>query len=309
MFAFLFEKALQATVMSTALLIRARTSKALLMEAYGAIREFEEKLSAYKPGSLLEEINKAAGKHPVACDRETLALVGQALKIARETGGRFDPTIGALSQGAYGFGTEREKLPQIREFEAGRALVDYRAVQISDGSVFLEKEGMRLDLGGIGKGYAAEAAALFLQARGARHALVSVGGEICCFGRTFTVGVKDPFGAGNLAVLTTTKEPLSVATSGDYERFIGSRRHHHILNAASGLPTQGYAGMTLIKKGLCATELDALATALFSTPETELAAFAKTHDLALMAVASDGRVILTNLEAAPVLLSFTPRPR
>lgn len=296
MFDFLFEKALKATVMSTELFIKARASKALLLEAYEIAKKIEEKFSAYKKESLINKINENAGVAPVACDDETLFLIKEALKIAKITDGKFDPTIGALSQGAYGFGTKNPKIPLEKDLKKDKNLVNFKEIEIEGKSVFLKKKGMRLDLGGIGKGYAAEKIINFFIDKKASFALVSVGGEICCYGKEYKIGIKNPFKEGNIATITTTKNPTTITTSGDYERYIDSIKYHHILDSKSGVSNNFYSSMTLIKDGFFGSELDAFATAIFNTKPQELEKISKEQEMATIAITPDKEILFLNKE-------------
>ena len=137
--------------MSTELLIESNVSKKILFECLDLAKEFENKYSAYKDSSLLSRINKASGKEAVECNDEDLEIFQKAMKIAKLSDGAFDPTIGILTQGIYGFGTKNQKIPSSSELQKAKKLVNYEFVDIKNNKIFLTKDGMRLDLGGIGK--------------------------------------------------------------------------------------------------------------------------------------------------------------
>jgi thiamine biosynthesis lipoprotein len=124
---------------------------------------------------------------------------------------------------------------------------------------------MRIDLGGIGKGYVSKLIAKFLLDNGAKKILVDVGGEIISIGKSFVVAIKNPFEDKILATIKTSKEPISISTSGDYERFI-DKDNHHIIDTKEGKSNLYYSSMTIIKNSLDIDLLDAYATALFNTP-------------------------------------------
>lgn len=294
----LFEKALEANVMSTGLLIRSNVSKRVLMEAYAIATAFEARYSAYKEDSFLNQINREAGNNPVACTVEERALFERCLEASRLSGGAFDITIGAVSHGAYHFGFSNECVASEATLHRHSALVDYRFVHLDERGIMLAKKGMRLDLGGIGKGYVAGQIARFLQEKGATRALVDVGGEIVCFGKRYTIALKDPFAEGAMGYIKTSTAPVSISTSGDYERFIGSRECHHILESASGTSSQRYSAMTIIQNGFGIDMLDAFATAMFNSGYDVLKSMAATHRFALVAVDRDGSSLLYNHSSA-----------
>jgi len=254
-------------VMSTEILVKAKIDKKILNECIEIAKDFEEKLSAYKPNSYISRINQMAGKEPVSCPELVINVIKEAIDVAKITNGKFDPTIGVLTQRTYGFGTGKEKIPSKEEIESVKKLVDYRNVEIFGNSVFLKKEGMALDLGGIGKGYASQLIAEYLQKRGADCGLVSIGGEICCYGRNWNIAIQHPRQSKPLAIITTKKEEITISTSGDYERYIKSYDNHHILNASNGRQSNYYTSLTLIKEGFHGGWLDAHATATFNTPD------------------------------------------
>jgi len=149
----LFEKALEASVMSTHLLIRADVSKAILLQAYKIATDFEERYSAYKENSFLNQINAKAGLVPLACHREDMYLFQKCLHASDITEGEFDISIGALSHGAYHFGFKNQSLASSSKVKKQKSLVNYKNILLKENTILLSKKGMRLDLGAIGKGY------------------------------------------------------------------------------------------------------------------------------------------------------------
>ena len=270
--------------MSTELIIEANVSKKVLFEALELVRAFEARYSAYKEDSLVGQINAQAGISPVTCSDEELEIFEKALEIAKRSNGAFDPTIGALTQGLYGFGTNHANVPNAKELKKYKKLVDYNKMKICNNEVFLQLKGMRIDLGGIGKGYIADKVMRFLQSRGATKILVNAGGEIITYGKKFRIGIQNPFQDGLIGVIQSPKEALSVSTSGDYERFINSKEHHHILDNNSAKQNHFYRSITLLKSGVEATWLDGVATVVFNAPPQQLQAMAEKYEVAIIAI-------------------------
>jgi thiamine biosynthesis lipoprotein len=281
---FFLENGLKATVMSTVLMIEANVSKKVLYESLDIAKEFEAKYSAYREDSLLSQINKFSGVKAIECSAEELEIFKKSLEIAKISNGLFDPTMGALTQGLYGFGTDHEKIPSTKELQKYKKLVDYKALEISDSDIFLAKKGMRLDLGGIGKGYVSDKIMEHLIKRGATKAIVSVGGEICSFGKEYNIAIKNPFSDGNFGVIKTSKELVSISTSGDYERYIVSKDNHHILDNQSAKSNHYYSSLTVIKNSLEATLLDGVATIAFNSKRNDLKNIAKKFEVAIIAI-------------------------
>jgi len=196
---------------------------------------------------------------------DTLRL---ARAVAEASGGAFDPTIHALSS-LWSFDTGG-RLPSAAELAAALPRVDYERLSIgADGAVRLPP-GFALDLGAIAKGAVVDLLGAELHRRGHHSYLIDAGGDILVSGpkkggRPWSIGIRHPRkGAAMIGVLQLGEEgPVSVVTSGDYERYFDrdGRRYHHIIDPHTGYPAEGLASVTVIAPD-CATA-DALATAAF----------------------------------------------
>ena len=290
-----FENGLQAKIMSTVLVIEADVSKRVLFEALELARDFEAKYSAYDEKSLLCRVNQQAGKNPVVCSEDDIEIFLVAKEMAEKSDGVFDPTIGVLSQGAYGFGRRSAKVPSLEELDKVKKLVNYKNFIINKNEVYLKEAGMKLDFGGIGKGFVADKIVKYLQKHGATKALVNVGGEICSFGKKYNIALRDPASTANLALIKSTKESLSISTSGDYERYIASKKNHHILDHKTAVQNHYYASVTVMKNGVESTLLDAVATMVFNSKKELLKDIAHKYDVALIIVLHDGEIYFENV--------------
>jgi len=260
--------------------------------AFDAIRELDDLLSDYKPESEISRINSMAGKKPVAVSDEVIEILGTAKSVARETGGSFDPTIGALTIGVYRFGRESNTIPSDEAIRKARSLVNYRWLRFGGGRAYLEKEGMMIDLGGIGKGYAVDKAVGTLKDRGVGQGLVSLSGDIRVFGRDTSIGIKNPSGRGAIASFKTGTGDIAISTSGGYERVIdpGGKDYHHLLVPETGKPGRDFLSVTVVTRGT-STLADAYATALFTMGREKALEFLKSRDdIGFFAVYPDGRV-------------------
>ncbi len=226
------------------------TADAIAAAAEAEARRIERKYSRYRDGSVVSEINRNAGRTPVAVDAETERLVRAALDLVALTGGRFDPTVGPLRR-AWDFRSGR--VPGTGEVRELRALVDAGAVAVRDGTVFLRRAGMELDLGGVGKEYAVDRAAAVLREAGIRSGIVNFAGDVRTVGgrgdgRPWSIGVVDPRDRERARFAVRVLGDAGVATSGDYERaFVKDGvRYHHILDARTGWPARGVASVTAV---------------------------------------------------------------
>jgi FAD:protein FMN transferase len=235
-------------------------------------REFDRLdalMSVWRPGSDVERINDVAGKRPVLASADVRAVLRDARQVSDWTAGKFDVTFGALS-GLWRFDHDQNnRIPDAGDVRARLPLIDYKRIEIDDeaGTVFLMRPGMRIHLGGIGKGYAIDRAADLLRARGIRDFMIQSGGDLYVGGhrddRPWRVAIRDPRGPVDRAVATLDLSDGTFSTSGDYERFFlnGGRRYHHILDPDLGEPARGCRSVTIVTDR--ATIADGLSTGVF----------------------------------------------
>ncbi|KAB2956185.1 MAG: hypothetical protein F9K18_13265, partial [Thermoanaerobaculia bacterium] len=153
-------------------------ARAAAEECFALLRRLDLLLSEWQEGSPLSAVNRAAGAAPVEVPEELFELLDLSVRLGRETGGAFDVTWAAL-WGVWDFRAAVPRVPAAAEIEARRRLIDYRrlALDRAAGTVFLPESGMKLGLGGIGKGYALERAAELLRARGFEAFMLVGGGQ------------------------------------------------------------------------------------------------------------------------------------
>jgi thiamine biosynthesis lipoprotein len=259
---------------------------------FSKIRDLDNLLSDYKPDSQISQINRSSGKTSVEVSDEVKEVIQAALGVAEETKGVFDPTIGALTISLYHFGRGNESVPTEGEIEKAKTLVNYRWVRIDGNRVFLEKEGMVIDLGGIRKGFAVDKAVDVLKKRGIKKGLVSISGVMRAFGGDWLVGIKHPRGEGAIVAFNTGGRDLAISTSGDYERYVekDSKAYHHLLNPKSGKSAGDFQSITVIMEGNN-TLADAYASSLFVMGKQQALEFVDNHsEIGAFMVFSNGEV-------------------
>jgi thiamine biosynthesis lipoprotein len=277
---------------------RARSAMAAVFAEFDRL---DTLLSVWKPGSDVLRINAAAGGPPVRVDPETLAVVRAALDISVLTDGKFDITFGALSD-IWKFDHDQDnRVPDDAQIAARLPLVDFRAVVIdsSAGTVGLTRPGMRLHLGGIGKGYAVDRGIAILRERGLPDFLIQSGGDLYAGGqpgdRPWKLGINDPRGAPDESFATIELRDRTFSTSGDYERaFVADgTRYHHLLDPDSGRPARGCRSVTIVAP--TATGADGLSTGVFILgPERGMALVERLPDVDAVIVTADNRVLLSS---------------
>lgn len=248
-------------------------SQAALDAAFARLRQIEEEMSANKAGTVVAAINDGAGKGPVAAPADVRYVTGKALQYASLSHGVFDPTIGPIVK-LWNIGMDDERIPAPEEIRAALPLVDYTAVKVDDtaGTIFLPRPGMRLDLGAIAKGYAADEVARILKARRVKAAVIDLGGNIEVYGKKpdgspWRVGIQNPFDdRGAYIGVATLPGGSTVVTSGVYERFFlgpDGTRYHHILDTHTGSPVRnGLVSVTVISTS--SIDADGMSTTLFA---------------------------------------------
>lgn len=259
-------------------------------DAFSEMRHLEGLMSDFDPSSELSRMNRYAGKRLVDISNELKEVLEASIEVARETRGTFDPTIGALTIGFYGFGREDSKARRFNNLNEAKKLVDYRLLRLYDHKAFLEREGMMLDLGGIGKGFAVDKAVDVLKRRGVTRGSVSISGDLRVFGKDQVIYVKHPRREGFLASFTNGGKDLSISTSGDYERKakVGGKIYNHILVPQAGSSGNDFQSITLVMEG-DNTLTDAYSTALFAMGREMAIDFLENHSkVGAFMVFSDG---------------------
>lgn len=201
--------------------------------AFQRIKRIEDLMSIYREDSEVSSLNREAGKEAQKVSPELFALVKKSLQYSEITEGAFDITVGLLEK-TWGFENKEFRLPRGEELERDLLLVNYKDVLIDEEreSIRLAKEGMKIDLGGVAKGYAVEEALKELKKSGINEALVNAGGDIQGMGqREWKVGLKHPRKRGEILTILKLRNQ-AVATSGDYEKFFlrEGKRYHHLID-------------------------------------------------------------------------------
>lgn len=250
-------------VQVTAVAADEETAQRAAAAGLAEVRRLEERLSTWIPTSDLSRVNAAAGREPVAVGPEALVLVLRALEIARLTEGGFNIAVGPAVQ-AWSI-TENPRVPGQRELDQLRPLTDLSRVVVDEkaGTIFLAGPDMRLDVGGIGKGYAADLAVEAMRKAGATAGVIALSGDIKTFGalpdeQRFSFGIQHPRRPGALLARLELQDE-AISTAGDYERYFEQDgvRYHHILDPKTLQPASACQSVTVVaEEGWLADGLD-----------------------------------------------------
>jgi thiamine biosynthesis lipoprotein len=266
-------------------------------------REFERLdnlLSIWRDGSDVVRLNKAAGVAPVPVSRDTIEVL-EAARIGGDwTGGKFDITFGPLAE-LWKFDHDQDNTVPSRNAIAARLpLIDYRAVRVdrAAGTALIERTGMRVHLGGIGKGYAIDRAVGLLRAEGFEHFMIQSGGDLYAAGtnngQPWKLGIADPRGTHD-AFAAVPVSNATFSTSGDYERaFVADGiRYHHLLDPESGEPARGCRSVTIVAAR--AIDADVLSTGVFILgPREGLALIERLPDVEGVIVTAANEVLISS---------------
>ncbi|MDH4072305.1 MAG: FAD:protein FMN transferase [Gammaproteobacteria bacterium] len=232
---------------------------------FAEMARLDNHMSTYKDDSRISEINRNAATAPVVAGDELFSLIQRALDISLLTKGAFDITYDSVGR-HYDFREHRR--PDAATIAGELPLIDYRFVNMNsiDGTIGFAREGVRINLGGIAKGYAVEQGVAIARRYGVRNARVTAGGDTRLLGdrrgTPWMVGVQNPRDDSKVAVTIPLKDE-AISTSGDYERYFdeGGERFHHIIRPSTGLPAGEVHSVTII--GPDAVITDALSTSVF----------------------------------------------
>ena len=288
--------------------------EAAVLSAFDAVfNEFdrlESLMSNWRPGSDVERLNAAAGQEPVPVSSDTMSVLEMAQQASEWTGGKFDVTFGVLS-GLWKFDHDQDgTVPDMREVRGRLALIDYRRLKLErvQGTAFLERAGMRVNLGGIGKGYAIDRGVAILRSRGFHDFLIQAGGDMYAAGhrdgQPWRIGIQDPRGSGGRAFARVAVSDSTVSTSGDYERaFVKDGvRYHHIIDPATGEPARGCRSTTVLTGQ--AVVADALSKSVFLLGvDRGMALFERLHVEAVVVTTKNEVLVTPGLKGRLELVS------
>lgn len=236
--------------------------------ALGVFRRVDSLMSNWTSTSEVARLNREAGGGPVTVHPEVASVLAFALELYPASDRTFDVTVEPLVR-AWGFLGGRPHVPADSAAAAAFARVGAERVRFDPATRTLrfERPDVRIDLGGIAKGWAVDAAAETLRARGVRDALVDLTGNMVALGRppsgpAWRIGVRDPRDrVPYFARLALSNE--AVSTSGKYEQFVAAdgRTYGHIMDPRTGRPAEGLIAVTLVAKS--AFTCDAWDTPLF----------------------------------------------
>ena len=298
----------EAAIMGTRIAVEvwhedAGRAEAAIDAVFAERHRIDELMSHYKPESQLSRINRDAATAPVKVDAELAGLIARALEFSELSGGAFDITYASVG---YLNDYRERRHPSEAQIQAALPAINWRHVVVDReaSTVHFLMPGVRIDLGGIAKGYAVDSAVQILRDHGIRNGTVTAGGDSRILGdrrgRPWVVGIRHPDDP-NRVIARIPLEDAAISTSGDYERYFDENgvRYHHIIDPHTGKSPVGVRSVTVI--GPNATLTEGLTKSVFVMgPERGLALIETQEGVDAVVVRSDGRVFYSKGLAPPV---------
>ena len=238
--------------------------------AIKSMQHTEAKMSYYNEDSELSMLNKTAFEHPVKISEELFNLIKKSIEVNKISDGAFDCTISPVLE-LWKHASETGIRPTSTEIQEAKNKTGTQNLILNEQELTIKFkiEGMRIDLGGIAKGYAIDKAIDKLKELNMQGALVDAGGDIRCFGTPpqgkdrWKIGLQNPeLAEGEDVIMQLSLNDMAITTSGDYYRFfmIGSEKINHIIDPKTSSSAKELHSVSIIAKD--ATTADALATAV-----------------------------------------------
>ncbi len=283
--------------------------EAAIASVFADMRRIDALMSTYKPESEISRVNAEAATAPVVVSRELFDLVATSVQYSRLSNGVFDITYASVG---YLYDYRAHQRPDEAAIAAALPGIDYRLLKLDAQArtIAFGRAGMRIDLGGIAKGYAVDQGIEILKRAGIARAMVNAGGDTRIvgdrFGKPWMVGIRHPDNPDQV-VLRLPLTDAAFSTSGDYERYFdeGGVRYHHILDPRTGKSPHSIRSATLISS--TALRTDGLSKTVFILgPDKGIEFINGLADVDAVVVGADGKVRYSRGLAPPADAAAAP---
>ena len=268
-------------------------AKGCIEDVMGEMEHINQEMSPYIKTSELYKVNQLAAKQPVKISQEMFDLIKRSFYFSEISHGAFDITYASIG---YRYDYRKHIMPSDSQIKAALPEISYRHIQLDakDRTIRFTVPGVRIDLGGIAKGYAVDRSIDSLRKCGITDAMVTAGGDSRIIGdhqgRPWMIGIKDPRNK-KTSVVAVPLSNTAVSTSGDYERYFmkDGVRYHHILNPKTGKSVHSTRSVTIIAPD--ATTTDGLSTTIFVMgPKAGMALIEQLKDVDAIIIDNKGRI-------------------
>ena len=249
---FHFQEAIMGTEINVELFEpnnNAARAKEISDQVMQMMRHIDNTMSPWIEASDVAQANRWGGEKPVKIGEETFGVIKRSFYYSDISHGAFDISFASIG---YKYDYRKHLQPTESEITAALPLINYKAIILDEKehTIKFAHPGMRIDLGGIAKGYSVDRGVEILKRNGIEHGMVNAGGDSFVlgdrFGRPWYVGIKNPRGEGTVIKLPISN--LAISTSGDYERYFeqGGKRVHHIINPKTGRSATGIISVSVL---------------------------------------------------------------
>jgi len=260
-----------------------KEQKALLRPSFKILQNVENSLSSYKATSPIFELNC---EKQALLDNYAFEAVQLSLTYYKHTAGYFDIAIGRITKDLYRFG-ENEKLPLQKELRNSSTAINQLVLQ---GNKATLSGNIKVDLGGMGKGFGVDKVSEFLIKKRVKRAVIALSGDIRCIGKC-KIAINNPLHV-NAQLASFTMQNSGVSTSGNYNRYVKSRQYNHLINPKTKQSEQQFLSITLVSNLPSAT-LDAYATAASVMPMQKAYAFLNAQALGYIILQTDKQLVVS----------------
>ena len=230
---------------------------------FAEMHRLDAMMSPFKADSEISFINNNASTETIEVSDEMAEIIDRSLYFSNISGGAFDITFASIG---YRYDYRKKLKPSDQLIESSLESIDYRHINLNNNELRFNDPGVRIDLGGIAKGYAVDRAIEIAKQCGIDEALISAGGDSKILGkkqgRPWIIGIQHPRKKNEMALVLPLSD-TAISTSGDYERFFirDGQRVHHIINPSTGKSATVTWSATVT--GPDAVTTDALSTTIF----------------------------------------------
>lgn len=258
----------------------------LIGDGFKLLNDIEDSLSTYKSSSVLSKLNSDKYVRLDSFSYEALKL---SKKYYKESYGYFNIAIGNITKNLYRFGDNLEFIPHPKILHSTKSTFDSLMFNVYEAKL---NDDIKLDLGGMGKGYGVEKVKKLFLDSGVKKAKIALSGDIACIG-SCSVYVQNPFIKDSLLFeLNTTNFITSFSTSGTYNRYVKNQKNNHLINPYSKNNQNYFSSITLIST-LPNSDIDAYATAASVMPFDRSIKFLDSMKLAYILITHDKEIIVS----------------
>jgi len=258
--------------------------KALFKGSFDVVHRVDNSLSSFKQTSPICKLNRDKKANINLYTYEALKL---SQKYYKKTAGYFNIAIGGITKDLYRFGAD-ERVP--KEGELQKSDTSFSSLSFNEKEATLG-QGVKIDLGGMGKGFGVDRVREYLKANNITEARIALSGDIRCLG-ICKIEINNPNGSTPLMSFYTKESDMGITTSGNYNHFVDSKEHNHLINPKTKHSEQNFSSITLISK-LPSSDLDAYATAASVMPSELAFKFLNSLELAYVVLLNDKTLVMS----------------